>query len=525
MKLPTSVIFTVTGTNDTPVVAGVVDGSTVSENGAAFALNLLANASDIDTADVLHVKLGKGDVVTASVTEGTWSSPITFAAGDQLTLDPAQFNALGGGETLGITFGYQLTDGTKANGDAAASAHVTISGENDAPVTLSLSSTHVVEQSAAGAVVGQFATLDPDRNEAFTYTILNDQHGYFAIEGNSLVVAAGANLDSNAFTSDVVGVQVSDSGGATLVNNFVIAIDSIPGVTISGSGKDDTYNLTSPVHTTNGNDVVNGNNGNDTIDGGAGNDILNGDSGNDTIFGGAGNDTINGGVGTDSIDGGGGNDTIIISGNDSQLDTINAGAGNDTALVQGNSSVTLNNFNAGASSIENWAGNGSSVSGTGGIDIIDLSYLKSMTGLSFVDANSGDDTVIGSNYADVLRGGAGNDSITGGKGNDTLSGGAGADTFVYRAGDIGPANADHITDFSLKDGDKLDIRDLLSGYNPATSHVSEFVSLVMVGGGTQVQVDSDGAGGAQSFQTLVTLDGLTSGLLLSDLQHPNFIMG
>ena len=64
------------------------------------------------------------------------------------------------------------------------------------------------------------------------------------------------------------------------------------------------------------------------------------------------------------------------------------------------------------------------MAGTSSGDTIDLSALV-LTGVSAIDAGSGNDTVTGS---------AGNDTITGALGNDVLNGGAGNDLFLIGAG-------------------------------------------------------------------------------------------
>ncbi|MDX3976130.1 M10 family metallopeptidase C-terminal domain-containing protein [Shinella sp.] len=65
----------------------------------------------------------------------------------------------------------------------------------------------------------------------------------------------------------------------------------------------------------------------------------------------------------------------------------------------------------------------------------------------------------GNAKANVLKGGKTIDYITGGKGADVLTGGADADLFIFRKGDTGKTkkSADLITDFSVKDGDKIDL--------------------------------------------------------------------
>lgn len=57
--------------------------------------------------------------------------------------------------------------------------------------------------------------------------------------------------------------------------------------------------------------------------------------------------------------------------------------------------------------------------------------LKKNLGLT-INANAGDDIVIGTDYKDTITGGAGNDKIFGGKSDDTITGGLGTNTIVYK---------------------------------------------------------------------------------------------
>jgi hypothetical protein len=88
--------------------------------------------------------------------------------------------------------------------------------------------------------------------------------------------------------------------------------------------------------------------------------------------------------------------------------------------------------------------------------------------------SSGDETAIG---------GSGNDILYGSDGNDTLTGGDGADVFKFVAGDSG---TDLITDFSIADGDKVD----LSSYGITSSEEAQ-PYLTLVDGNTHVQIDNE----------------------------------
>ncbi len=68
--------------------------------------------------------------------------------------------------------------------------------------------------------------------------------------------------------------------------------------------------------------------------------------------------------------------------------------------------------------------------------------------------------ITGTAKADVLIGSDGNDTITGGAGFDTLTGGKGADKFIFKSIKDAPLSRSKIeivTDFSSKDGDKIDL--------------------------------------------------------------------
>ena len=89
--------------------------------------------------------------------------------------------------------------------------------------------------------------------------------------------------------------------------------------------------------------------------------------------------------------------------------------------------------------------------------------------LKFYDPNNplgGDDVLIGGAGNDLLFGGAGDDVLIGGPGNDIMYGGLGADTFVWQSGDQGSVDnpaMDIVMDFSLAEGDRLDLSELLGG--------------------------------------------------------------
>ena len=113
--------ITITGENDAPTVgAAVTDGGT--EDDAPFSVDLLAGASDPDLSDVLTVA---NIVLTGGDDSGV------VVSGDVLNVDPDAYNYLAVGESVVITYSYDIVDGN--GGSVPQTATVTITGENDTP--------------------------------------------------------------------------------------------------------------------------------------------------------------------------------------------------------------------------------------------------------------------------------------------------------------------------------------------------------------------------------------------------------
>ena len=200
-----------------------------------------------------------------------------------------------------------------------------------------------------------------------------------------------------------------------------------------------------------GDDLLDGGAGLDRLFGGAGQDTLRGQTGNDRLSGGTGNDLLDGGAGVDLVSGDAGNDTLR---GQSGADTLRGGGGDD--LLMGGSGDDRLSGGAGADRLRGGAGN------------------------DLLDGGSGNDRLEGERNNDDLRGGAGNDTLSGGSGrdrleggtgNDRLTGGADADVFVFGRG----SGRDRITDFSLKQGDRVELAsDLWTGTLDAAGVIAQF---------------------------------------------------
>lgn len=128
----------------------------------------------------------------------------------------------------------------------------------------------------------------------------------------------------------------------------------------------------------------------------------------------------------------------------------------------------------------------------------------------------------GSNGATAHTGGAGGDGVVivrydtgagfdittlaGGSGNDLLYGSDGMDVFIFSL--TGAGNQDTIFNFDQQT-DKLDLSDILTGYNPLTHDINAFVRLTEGGGNTTIAVDTNGTTGGASFSNVAVINGVT----------------
>jgi hypothetical protein len=166
-----------------------------------------------------------------------------------------------------ITVQIKLTD----DDNLTTTATVTVKSAttppppNAAPTDLSLSAGSVQENAAAGTVIGAFTATDPNASDRFTYTLLDDAGGRFAVQGDRLVVKRGDLLDFEQKASHDVRVRVTDSGGLSLDKTLTISLTDAVDTLMGTSAKD-------RITGTAGDDVINGRGGKDTLTGLTGRD-------------------------------------------------------------------------------------------------------------------------------------------------------------------------------------------------------------------------------------------------------------
>ena len=98
---------------------------------------------------------------------------------------------------------------------------------NLAPNNITLSATAVAENASAGTVVGNLAASDFDLTDTHTYTLLDDAGGRFVLNGATVKVAAGAQIDFETATAHDIIVRATDQGGRFVDKTLSISVNDI----------------------------------------------------------------------------------------------------------------------------------------------------------------------------------------------------------------------------------------------------------------------------------------------------------
>ncbi|MCA8883532.1 MAG: tandem-95 repeat protein [Rhodobacteraceae bacterium] len=231
-----TVSVTITGTNGAPVA--VDDGVSGTED-STLSGNLLTNDSD-PNGDTLTVSLVNG-------APGNVGGQFALASGSLLTVGTdgafsfipnAQHQALQNGQSAVETFTYTIVDGS--GGSDTATATMTITGVNDAPIAVG--DTGATDEDTATG--GNVLTNDTDvENDSLTVSEVGGSAlavgvatagsagGSFVInsDGSFTYDPTGAldSLAENTQTTDSITYRVSDGNGGNDVATLSIVVDGV----------------------------------------------------------------------------------------------------------------------------------------------------------------------------------------------------------------------------------------------------------------------------------------------------------
>jgi VCBS repeat-containing protein len=213
-----SATITITGVNDAPVVSGPVLEE-LSEDDPTTDVDLLGNASDPDTNDVLGIEnlaYQSGD-----------DSGVTLNS-DSLSVDPTAYNNLAVGESADIVYTYDVTDGN--GGVVSTSATITITGVNDAPTVGAPITESYSEDDAADSVDLLAGATDPDTNDSLSVSDFSVDSGDdtgISLSGNTLTVTPSAynSLAADDVETISISYNIVDGNGGSVAQTATITIN------------------------------------------------------------------------------------------------------------------------------------------------------------------------------------------------------------------------------------------------------------------------------------------------------------
>ncbi|WP_226700156.1 Ig-like domain-containing protein [Qipengyuania gaetbuli] len=207
----------VTSSNDDPQVTAAIEAG-AGEDDAGFDVNLLAGASDPDAGDTLSV---------ANFTLVDGDADGMVRSGGALSVDPSAYEYLAIGESVVVSFSYDVIDGN--GGSAAQTATVTITGANDGPQVTAAIEAGASEDDAGFDVDLLAGASDPDAGDTLSvanFTLVDGDADGMVRSGSTLSVDPSA-YDYLAIGESVVvsfSYDVIDGNGGSAAQTATVTI-------------------------------------------------------------------------------------------------------------------------------------------------------------------------------------------------------------------------------------------------------------------------------------------------------------
>ena len=216
---------TVTGTNDAPTLVGSASAD-VLEDAGSVTLDVLSTATDVDASDVLSV---------AEVTNGTnGTATVNLDGSVTYTPNAGAFDSLANGETTTDAFTYTISDGH--GGTVTGTATVTVTGADDAPVTLVGGSGDDILVGGSGDDLLDGGEGDDVLKGGAGNDVLDGGKGADTLDGGE-----GDDVLKGGKGDDVLRGGIGDDTALFVgdYNDYTIVIDEDGEVTISHNEEDD----------------------------------------------------------------------------------------------------------------------------------------------------------------------------------------------------------------------------------------------------------------------------------------------
>ncbi|NBG97142.1 Ig domain family protein, partial [Pyruvatibacter mobilis] len=193
--------FTISVSDENEVATDIaLDNNSVAENDAGAVVgNLSTTDPDAGDSHTYTVSDDRFEVVDGQLKLKDGVS-LDHEAADTISLDVTTTDA--GGLSRTETFTISVGD------------------ENEVATDIALDNNSVAEN-AAGAVVGNLTTTDPDAGDTHTYAVSDDR---FEVVDGQLKLKDGVSLDHEASDTISLNVTTTDAGGLSRTETFTIAV-------------------------------------------------------------------------------------------------------------------------------------------------------------------------------------------------------------------------------------------------------------------------------------------------------------
>jgi gliding motility-associated-like protein len=230
------VTATITVTPSANGCVGVAKTFTITVNLNAPPTNITLTPSAIDENNVAGSTVGT--LSTTDIDAGD-THTYTLVSGIGST-DNALFTIVGNQLNASTSFDFEtkssysvLIRTTDAGGLSVNKIFIiSINNVNETPQNISLSTTTIYENNAAGSIVGILSTTDQDAGDTHTYTLVGGDLSVFTLTGNQLKTVTSLKYSSqNSYT---VRIRSTDAGNLSFEKTFIITI--LPAPVVTGTG-------------------------------------------------------------------------------------------------------------------------------------------------------------------------------------------------------------------------------------------------------------------------------------------------
>jgi VCBS repeat-containing protein len=228
-----TVTLNVAAVNDAPE-AGAPQAVTAVEDDAAFVVDLLAGATDVDEGAVLHAT--NFDVAPAYV-------GALAIVGNTLRVDPSAevFQSLAPGQQATFTFSYDIEDEAGATAATRQMVTITVEGTNDAPIALDLVYAAILFEGDANVTTLYLlnGVEDVDNGDVVTATLTGTVPVGVTLNGNTLELEATSAVYDNLaegeeFTQSISYDLVDQFGGVAHRTAIFTVIGTNDAPTVTG---------------------------------------------------------------------------------------------------------------------------------------------------------------------------------------------------------------------------------------------------------------------------------------------------